>query len=167
MLISYYLLTACSNSKAFIAQPETKFKYINQAGDIAVWDINAHTISYPNGKIELNTCNAENKYCFEGDWVKIIMPQSCEEADFYRSEETYRPLNGITNAGLEPHTGGIGYFESIQKKFGYIYHPSRGVTAINLIPLNSPIQADSGFVVFPYYYHLETDNGPFSCLSPK
>ena len=160
-------LAACHTTNELNTQTKTEFRYVNQAGDVAVWDIKAQTITYSDDTIELRACNAGNKRCFEASEVKVVVPKFCEKSEFYGSTDTYKSQHGVDALGLEGLTGGINYFEGDQKKFGYTYHPLRGITNIKLLPSNLPIQADSGFKIVPYVYYLENyeeDDGPFPCV---
>ena len=160
-------LAACNTTNSFDAKSETEFIYVNDAGDVAVWDIKANTITYLDDTIKLSACNAGNKRCFEASGVKIVVPKSCDGSEFYGSDDTYKLQHGVKALGLAGLTGGINYFEADRKKFGYTYHPIRGITRIKLIPSNLPIQADSGFKIVPYVYYIENyeeDNGPFPCV---
>ena len=166
-MICYLLLAACNTTNGLYTQIETKFNYINEANEIAVWDINTHTISYSNGTIDLLNCDAGNNHCLEADWAKIVVPKSCKRSEFYSSEDTYKPQYGVKTLGLAALSGGINYFGEEKNKFGYTYHPSRGIISITLIPSDIPIQANTGFGIVPYVYNLKTRNGPFPCIVAK
>ena len=159
-------LAACHTTNELNTQSRTEFRYVNQAGDVAVWDIEADTITYSDDRIELSTCNAGNNRCFEASGVKVVVPKSCEKDEFGTTVDFYKPQHGVEPFSLEGLTGGIHYLEVDQKKFGYTYHPLRGITNIKLIPSNLPIQVDSGFKIVPYVYYIENyeeDDGPFPC----
>ena len=165
-LLIFCMLTACETTNA----KNTEYRYVNEAGEIAVWNIETQTIIYSDDTLKLQSCEAENKHCFKGDWVKIVVPKSCERDEFYGSDDTFKSQHGVNALGLEGLTGGINYFEGAQKKFGYTYHPLRGITKIVLIPSNLPIWNDSGFKIVPYVYYIENyaeDDGPFACVLPN
>lgn len=164
VLIFCVMLSACNTTNGLSAKSNTDFRYVNEAKDVAVWDVENKTITLSNETIVLKTCDAGNQVCFEAGRVKIVVPKSCTKRTFYAGEDSYKPRHGITVLGHQALTGGINYFESERKKFGYTYHPSRGVMSLKLLPQSKPIYADSGFKIVPYIYYLDGDRGPFACI---
>jgi len=162
------LLIACSSTKKLESSPrQNEFKYINQDGDVALWDLANQSISYSGGIIELENCTVENKRCLESDWVRIIAPKTCEKNEYYSNSERFLTKDGIRPLGLYALTGGIIYSEVAHNRFSYVYHPKRGIIKLTFIPPNLPVKVDSGFKTVPYMYFLENGDGPFPCLSSE